>query len=209
MKRLSLYPIVLLFALTFTGYSAAAENEVDGYKMDVPDVPALHEEYKVGAYDLLDISVYQEPDLGKVVRVSQDGFISFPLVGKVNVSGLDIIAAEEKIAALLERDYLINPSVKILVKEYSSKKVFVLGEVKNPGSLSIPQDKKLTVIEAIAMAGGFSTTAAIDGTRIIRVENGVKKYLPVKVSDITKRGDKAKDIILEPNDILFIPERIF
>jgi len=209
MKRLSLYSIVLLSALTFTGYSAAAEGGVDGLKTDVPDVPALHEEYKVGAYDLLDISVYQEPDLGKVVRVSQDGFISFPLIGKVKISGLDIIAAEEKIAALLERDYLVNPSVKILVKEYSAKKVFVLGEVKNPGSLSIPQDKKLTVIEAIAMAGGFSATAAIDGTRIIRVENGVKKYLPVKVSDITKRGDKAKDIILVPNDILFIPERVF
>jgi polysaccharide export outer membrane protein len=175
---------------------------------DVTAAPA-GEEYRVNPFDVLEISVYQEPDLNKTVRVSQDGYVSFPLIGKVAVAGMDILSAEDKIADLLRKDYLVSPDVTILVKEYSTKKVFVMGEVKNPGSYSIPQEKNLTVLESIAMAGGFNGVAAMDGTRIIRVENGAKKNIEVKISDITKRGDKSKDIPLKPNDIVYIPQRLF
>ena len=178
-----------------------------------PEVPAavdaVIEEYKINSFDLLEISVYQEPDLNKTVRVSQDGFISFPLIGKVKVAGMDIISAEELMAEQLGRDYLVDPSVTVFIKEYNIKKVFVLGQVKTPGSYNIPQDKGLSVLESIVLAGGFTNVAAIDNTRIIRVEKGVKKYVEVKISDITKRGDKSKDIKLRPNDIVFIPERLF
>lgn len=166
-------------------------------------------EYKINPSDLLEISVYQEPDLNKIIRVSQDGYISFPLIGKVKIEGITVIEAEEKIAALLGQDYLINPQVTVFIKEYYSKKVVIMGEVKRPGSYEFPQGRDLTVLEAIALAGGFSNVAAIDKTKVIRVENGIQKYIQIKITDITQGGDKSKDIILKPNDIIFVPERIF
>jgi capsular exopolysaccharide synthesis family protein len=166
------------------------------------------QKYAINPFDLLEINVYQEPDLVRTVRVAQDGNITLPLAGKVQVSGLAVIEAEEKIAGLL-KNYLVNPQVSVFIKEYNKKLVFIMGEVIRPGSYNIPQDKQLTVLEAITIAGGFTKVASIDGTRIIRVENGVQQYIQVRISDITKAGDKSKDIILKPNDIIFIPERVF
>ncbi len=189
--------------------SAESSSQTPADPVVPPIVEDISSNYRINPFDLLDISVYQEPDLTKTVRVTKEGFISFPLIGKVQIAGLDILAAEQRIAELLEKDYLVNPSVTVLVKEYNTKKVFVMGEVKTPGSYNIPQDRELTVLESIALAGGFSNVAAIDNTKVIRVENGSKRYINVKISDITKRGDKAKDLILKPNDIIFVPERIF
>jgi len=184
------------------------EADIDKLAAVLNDKPSRRD-YRINAFDVLEISIYQEPDLNKVVRVSQDGYISFPLVGKVKVAGLDVLKAEEKLAGLLEKDYLVNPSVTIFVKEYCAKKVFVLGEVKNPGAYEISENKGLTVLESIALAGGFSTAASINNTRIIRVENGLKKYIEVRINEITKNGDKTRDVLLEPDDIVLVPERVF
>lgn len=166
-------------------------------------------EYRINPFDLLEITVYQEPDLTRSVRVSQDGSITFPLIGKVDIAGLSVMEAERRIAQLLEADYLVNPQVSIFIKEYHSKKVFIIGEVRNPGSFNVPQDKPLTVLEAVALAGGFTNVAASDDIRVIRVVDGTQKYLRVRASEITRGGDKSKDLVLVPNDIIFVPERLF
>jgi len=166
-------------------------------------------EYKINPSELLQITVYQEPDLERTVRVTNDGYISFPLIGKVMVAGLTVIEAESKIASLLGQDYIIDPQISIFVKEFQTEKVVIIGEVKTPGSYDLPQGRVLTLLEAIALAGGFTKVASIDNIRIIRVEGGKQKYIPVRVSDITKGGDKSKDLILSPGDIIYIPERIF
>ncbi|OGS18334.1 MAG: hypothetical protein A3J83_06560 [Elusimicrobia bacterium RIFOXYA2_FULL_40_6] len=158
---------------------------------------------------MIDVSVYQESDLSKTLRVSQDGYISYPLIGKVKLAGLSISEAEKILADLLGKDYLVDPQVTVFVKEYHSNKVVVMGEVKNPGSYEFPQGRELTVLEAIALSGGFSNIAALDKTKVIRVENGIQKYIQIKISDIIQSGDKSKDIILKPNDIIFVPERMF
>ncbi|MHB9154853.1 MAG: polysaccharide biosynthesis/export family protein [Endomicrobiales bacterium] len=170
---------------------------------------AMNGEYKINPSELLEISVYQKPDLNRTVRVSADGSISFPLIGKVQVGGCSVIESEEKIARMLGSEYLINPQVTVFVKEYHNKKVFILGEVNAPGSYDIPNDRELTIIEAITLAGGFTKLAAINKTKILRMENGKQRYIEVRVSDITQKGDKSKDITLNPADIIFVPERIF
>lgn len=202
-------PALLLFSVLMV-YTQEAQQAGKTTADTLPlSMSGLDTEYKINPFDLLEISVYQEQDLFKTVRVSQDGYISFPLIGKVKAAGLDVLGAQQVITDKLAKDYLVDPSVTIFIKEYSSKKVLVIGEVKTPGSYNIPQDKELTVLEAVAQAGGFSQNANIDSTKIIRMENGVKKYIEVKISDITKRGDKTKDITLKPNDVVFVPERIF
>jgi len=172
-------------------------------------ISGIAAEYRINPFDLLEVTVYQEPDLTRSVRVSQDGSITFPLVGRVELAGLTVMEAEQRLAKLLEADYLVNPQVSIFIKEYHSKKVFIIGEVRNPGSFNVPQDKPLTVLEAVALAGGFTNVAAADDIRVIRVVNGAQQYMRVRASEITRGGDKSKDLILAPNDIIFVPERLF
>lgn len=164
--------------------------------------------YKIGPADLLEVSVYQEKDLERKVRVSPDGVITMPLAGSVKVAGLGVVEAEQALTERLKR-YLIAPQVSIFIAEYGNKQVYVLGEVAKPGSYPLPTEAGLTVIEAITLAGGFSQYAAPDKTRIIRKRPGGSANIPIDISAVTKRGDKSKDLQLEPNDVVYVPESVF
>lgn len=164
--------------------------------------------YRIGPADLLEVSVYQEKDLERKVRVSPDGIITMPLAGSVKVAGLGVVEAEQAVTERLKR-FLIAPQVSIFIAEYGNKQVYVLGEVAKPGSYPLPTEAGLTVIEAITLAGGFSQYAAPDRTRIIRKKPGGSSNIPIDISGVTKRGDKSKDLALEPNDVVYVPESVF
>lgn len=164
--------------------------------------------YRIGPADLLEVSVYQEKDLERKVRVSPDGVITMPLAGSVKVAGLGVVEAEQALTDRLKR-FLISPQVSIFIAEYGNKQVYVLGEVAKPGSYPLPTEAGLTVIEAITLAGGFSQYAAPDKTRIIRKKPGGSSNIPIDISAVTKRGDKSKDLQLEPNDVVYVPESVF
>jgi polysaccharide export outer membrane protein len=172
-------------------------------------VESLQQEYKISPQDVLAISVYQERDLNKTVRVSQDGYITYPFTGKLKVVGLTVIQLEGKLKRILGKDYFVNPQVSVFVKQYHSRKVFIMGQIKKPGAYEFVPETPLTVLGAITLAGGFTETAAINKTRVIRVEDGKEKNIKVKIGDITKKGDKSKDILLKPNDIVVVPEKFF
>jgi len=159
--------------------------------------------------DLLEISVYREEDLGRTLRVSQQGTISFPLAGVLKVGGMSTIDAENLLSLKL-RDFLVQPQVTIFIKEYGNKQVYVLGEVKNPGSFELPTESKLTVLEAISKAGGFSPVAAKDRTQVIRTDrDGRSQTFLIEVSAIMTKGEKHRDIVLEPNDVVHVPQSFF
>jgi len=164
--------------------------------------------YRIGGADLLQITVYQEEDLGRKVRVSPEGEITFPLIGRVTVLGLSVASAEEALTKRLTR-FLINPQVSIFIEDYGNKTIYVLGEVKKPGSYPLPTEAPLSVLEAITLAGGFTEYASVDRTRIIRKGKMGKQTINIEISEITKKGDKSKDIPLKPNDVVFIPESFF
>ena len=166
-------------------------------------------EYKLQPGDVLRITVHDQPDLTTQTRVTSEGFITFPLLGKIFLRGLTAQQLEFRIKELLEKDYLVSAQVLVFIEEYHPRQVSVLGEVKLPGKYDMPEEKDLTFLEAIAMAGGFGKDADIDKTQIMRTINGKKETIKIKVTDITKKGQKEKDIILEPGDIIFIPESFF
>lgn len=263
--------------------------------LNSPTSYSQEEEYTVGGKDVLDISVYEEKDLTKRVRVSEEGYITFPLLGQVKVSGLTTAQIEKKLTKLLEKDYLVNPQVQVMVKSFESRKVSVLGAVKQPGSYSLigrttiveaiskaggldmeekwknavllrpnqkgdqkeitsitldlekllkggdtslnlevrdkdtifipradtvfvygqvkyPQaiklEKDLTIVEAIALAGGFTRLASQNRTRVIRVVDGKVTKINVKMADI-KKGSAKENILLQPGDIVVVPESFF
>jgi len=169
---------------------------------------AKKSDYKIRPTDLLEISVYREKDLERVVRVSQNGSITFPLVGAMDLTGMSVGEAETAIAGKLS-EYLVDPQVSIFVKEYSNKLVYILGEVSKPGSYPLPNEAKLSVVEAITLAGGFTPIAAKDRTRVVRNVNGENKTFYIEVTAITNKGEKHKDIQLEPNDIVYVPQSMF
>jgi len=164
--------------------------------------------YKIQAGDLLEISIFQEKDMDRAVRVSGNGTITFPLAGNLKLADLTVPEAESFLAEKLA-EFLVKPQVTVLIKEYGNKQIYVLGEVKKPGSIQLPAERRLTVLEAITLAGGFTDLAAPDRTKVLRNASGQNLNIPVEISRITKQGDKSADIFLEPNDTVYVPQSFF
>ena len=158
--------------------------------------------------DLVDIRVYMEDDMNRVLRISGNGTVTFPLVGNIKIAGLSLEQAEQNLANRLTA-YIRQPQVSMLVKEYGNKTVYVLGQVSKPGSIQIPPEKQLTVLEAITSVGGFTDIANTSKVRVLRMEDGKQKSMDVDVSQITKQGNKSLDISLQPGDVVFVPQSLF
>lgn len=161
--------------------------------------------YRIGIGDLIQVDVYDEADLSKEVRVLTDGFISFPLLGSIRAAGKTVPELEETITKLLAAKYLVNPQVTIFVVEFSN--VFVFGEVENPGSF--PIYGKMTVFEAITLAGGFTDVANTSKIKVLRQQNGHEVSLEVDMSRLMKNGDTSQDIELQANDRVIVSRSFF
>lgn len=161
--------------------------------------------YRIGIGDLLQVEVYDEADLTREVRVLTDGFISFPLLGSIEAAGLTVNALEKRITKKLAEKYLVSPQVTVFVKEFSH--VFVFGEVKNPGSF--PLYGKLTVFEAITLAGGFTEVANPSKVKVIRHEKGNEISFEVDIDRLAKKGDASQDRELQASDRVIVPRSFF
>lgn len=160
----------------------------------------LSNEYKIGVNDILEIRVYEEPDLSKTTRVASDGTISFPLLGDIKTAGLTARELEKNLTELLARDYLVNPHVSVFVKEYA--KISILGQVVKPGTYEIKGG--LTLTQAISMAGGFTDIADTSKVSLIRVVAGEKETNEIDLGQILERS--APDIEINGNDTIIVSE---
>ena len=164
--------------------------------------------YTLAPNDVVQIKVYQEDDLETKARVGQDGTISFPLIGVVHIGGKTIEQAGELIREKLDKDYLVNPQVTLIVAEYSKRRFTVLGQVQKPGSFEIPSEESVTLLEAIAMAGGYTRLADKAHVKVTRM-TGSK---PATVTINTKRESSAAETMsfqIRPEDTITVPERFF
>ena len=162
----------------------------------------IPEEYIISPSNVLEIKVYQEPDLSTTLTVSQDGTINFPLLGTIKAAGLSIRELENVIREKLAEDYLIDPHVVIIIRQYTKKKVSILGEVRSPGSYEIKD--KLTMTQAIALAGGFTDKADSSDVKIIRETQEEKESIEVNVSQIMEREER--DIEVRDGDTIMVGE---
>ena len=156
----------------------------------------------LGPGDVFEIRVFQEPDLSGVYRLASDGSISFPLCGRLELGGLSVSAATERITQCLSNGFLRNPQVSIFIKEYNSKKIFVFGEVNKPGTF--PFEENMSIIQAITLANGFTKIAAKNSTSVTRIIDGEEKKIRIPVEDIGV--GREKNFPLRPGDIVFVPE---
>ena len=166
------------------------------------------ENYILKPSDVISIEVYQEADLNKSARIQGDGSVALALIGKVKVAGMTAGEAQALIIDLYNRDYLVDPQISLLVVEFSPRVIHILGSVNNPGVVSIPPDRDLTLTEAIAIVRGVSRLGNPKSMTIKRVEeDGRARQMEVNFSRIIK-DPNSKDIILKEGDTIWVPERI-
>lgn len=183
------------------------ENIQDQVLNDISDVQ-MSSNYVLQSGDIVEIKVFMEPNMDRVLRISSNGTVTYPLVGNVKIGGYCVSDAEQQLAERLKY-YIKNPQVSMLIKEYSNKMVYVLGQVKKPSQLSIPPEKTMTVLEAITSVGGFTDIANTSKIKVLRMEKGKQKSIDVDVNAITKQGKKSLDVELMPGDVIFVPQSMF
>ena len=164
--------------------------------------------YKLRPMDLVKIQVFQEAELDRELRVSQDHTIVVPLIGVVDVRDLTVRDAEALITELYQRDYLVNPQLNITVTEYSQRNINVLGAVNVPGSILIPPEKNLTLLDAIARSGGFSRLANRNKVSLTRTKPDGQTVNFIINADQLVSGDTNNRSAVQDGDIIFVPERI-
>ncbi len=165
---------------------------------------ADQQDYLVGAGDVIKISVYDNPDLSSVCRISTDGSIQFPLVGTVPLAGLTIEGVTRQIEQLLADGYLVNPQVSVFIEEYRSKKVVIIGHVANPGVYELRGQTHL--LELISMAGGLRENAG-DQVTINRKETAdgqQQKVLRINLQALLSSGDPSLNPQILDQDSVFI-----
>ena len=154
-------------------------------------------DYRISARDILEVSVFQVPDLNKTVQVTDDGNITLPLIGTTAVRGKSTQQAEQLIANKLKKRYMQSPQVSIFVKQYGQR-VTVSGEVKTPRVLAV--DGRMTLTQAVANAGGLSDVADTSRIHIARTVGGRVHDEVYNLDEI--QAGKAKDPILHGGDLV-------
>jgi len=160
------------------------------------------EPYSVLPGDVLQIAVWNEPELQMEVLVRPDGAFSFPLAGDISTSGLSVQQLQEELEQRLGR-YISSPVVTILVKEVLGNKIYVIGQVNNPGDFVV--NPQVDVMQALSMAGGLTAFAAANDIKILRRDGARQTALSFKYNDVLKGRRLEQNIILQSGDVVVVP----
>lgn len=159
--------------------------------------------YRIGPGDLLEIKVFEVEQLNQVVRVSEDGTVTLPLLGQVRIEGSTQSGVVQKLTALLQAKYVKNPQVTVFIKEYKNQQVAVIGAVEKPGSYELVGRKNL--LQVISQAGGL-TDQASDEIFVLRGgQNGKTSSIAIDLRDLLVNGNQKLNIPIEPNDVVNVP----
>ena len=216
----------LLMALLAAASPARAAEEQAPAAPAPPASPQAVPDYEIGPEDILKVTVYGHEDLTQTILVQADGTFTFPLIGRVKGDFLTTKQLEQKITTLLARGYVRNPQVTVVVQEFRSKTIFVVGEVARPGSYPLA-GQKMTLVEILAKAGPMTVNAgaevivvrpapdaAVSGPVLpTQVAEGAEakegqakaEVFRINVRDI-QAGELEKNLELRPKDTVFVPQ---
>jgi polysaccharide export outer membrane protein len=183
--------------------NAAKPDETNSGKATVTPPQPPPAEYIIGPTDVLDVSVWKEPDISRTVTVRPDGKISLPLVGELNASGQTPVQLQALIREKLAT-YITNPEVTILMHDARSGAVSIFGKVAKAGSY--PLTKQMTVLDVIAAAGGFKDYAKFTKIYVLRVQaDGTTARYKFNFKEVIKGQNLSQNILVEPRDTIYIP----
>lgn len=212
--NLFVMPLWALCAALLPGASGAADEAPAAPSQNTAPAPAARpgpapaeliaqtlDEYRIGPSDLIEISVFQVPDLSKTVRVSAQGALTLPLIGRIEAGGLTAQELEALIAKKLSENYLQDPQVSVFIKEYISQRVTVEGSVNRPGVF--PISGRTTLLQAIAMAGGLDKLANQSDIKLFRNRrDGTQETIDFDLEPIRK--GEAPDPVLSTSDVVVV-----
>ena len=158
--------------------------------------------------DEIVVTVFQEDDLITKTIIDVNGHVMLPLVGEVKVSGMTTAQATARIQQLYDQDYLVKPQVNLIVIKFAARHFAVLGQVQRPGSFDFPQNEPMNLLEALAMAGGYTRLGAPSKVSVRRVENGAPQIYRLNADEMTQ-DLKKKSFQILPNDVITVGERAF
>lgn len=184
---------ILLFAVAAVSLEASAQNKPESNPM---------QQYLIGPGDILEVSVWNEPDLSKTVTVRLDKRISLPLIGDVVVTGMSL----KDLSNILTHEfskYISNPNVVVILKESKSKRYYLIGRVTNPGEF--PLDFPLTVLQALARAGGFTEWAETDKILVMRSTDAKETIQRFDYPEVIKGKNLQQNIKIQPGDTIVVP----
>lgn len=165
----------------------------------------LLEEYRLSKYDVINILVIGFPDGIGVndITIGPDGYVQLPYVGTAKLSGLTLSEAREYLKEKLG-EFLRIPDMSVVIKNYGPKKVYVMGEVNNPGVCEMAIDQ-MNVYAAVSSAGGIATHGRPKHVQVIRVIDGIMYYKEVNIESYIKKHDMDQNIVLKDGDIVYVP----
>ena len=205
MKRIAAYSFAVLMCTLLSSvlWGQVATNFVAD-KTAATTSPKLHDDsFVIGNDDVLAINVWKEPDISRSIPVRSDGRISLPLVGEVQAAGQTPLKLETEIASRL-RSYMSEPEVTVIVQQINSQKFNVLGQVAHPGSYVITNSP--TVLDAIALAGGFRDFAKQKSIYVLReAADGKQARLAFNYKEVIKGVNPAQNVKLQPRDTVVVP----
>jgi polysaccharide biosynthesis/export protein len=192
MKK-TIIPIVLMVVVLMTGQLSVCSGSA----------AAATKEYKIGVGDILEIVTWKEPDFSRPqVLVRLDGNISFPLLDDVKAAGLTPIQLKKNIEARLQ-SFVASPSVTVTVINAASQKFYILGEIVNTGEY--PLNKDLTVLQAFALAGGFTQWASKKEIILFRREGDKDNVIQINYKDILKNKNFKENVTIKADDTIIVP----
>lgn len=170
--------------------------------------------YRIIVSDKLGISVLGEDELTLASRVDARGYVNLKLVGEINVYGLTLADAQKAIeAAYVLGRFLRSPDATVVIDEYAPRHVVIQGEVKNPSRYAMRPEAPMSIVELVSTAGGFTNSARGTKVKVTRKSlDGIRKVIEVDVEILLKKKESAENddvgFFLEPNDLVFVPERL-
>ena len=166
------------------------------------EIKKPREPYTVNPGDRLEISVWREEDLQRLVLVRPDGAFSFPLSGDIVAEGRTVEAIRQELTFRLQ-SYIPDLVVTVTVAEINGNKIYVIGQVKTPGVFVV--NHRIDIIQALSIAGGLTPFAQQNNIKILRRRNGEQTILNFRYSDIVKGQNLAQNALLEVGDVVLVP----
>jgi polysaccharide export outer membrane protein len=161
------------------------------------------ESYVIGAEDQLFVYVWKEPEMSKSIPVRPDGMISLPLIGETKAAGYTPVQLQDILTEAMKK-YVSDPQVTVMVEKVGSLSFNIVGEVNHPGYF--PLTRRMTVLDAIAMAGGFRDFAKSKKVYVLRTAaNGTQEKLPFNYKQVIKGQNPQQNIELQPRDTIVVP----
>lgn len=188
--------------------AAAAQSDSPSRSGAAKALDASKADYVLQPSDLIRVQIFQEDDLNREVRISQENTVTLPLIDTVSLKGKTARQAEEHIRDLYGRDFLAKPQVNLFVLEYAPRRVFIAGAVNKPGVVLFQQEQGLTLIDAISRADSFNRLADKKRVTLKRTKaDGVPETFTINVEELMK-GESNHTWPLQPNDVINVPEKI-